>query len=106
MPLLKKRPVLLLLLGLLIGGPVAWYKWPNTAAAADGVVLATVKKGDFHVTVSSTGELRANKFVQVTGPAQAQTINVYQTKISTIVPEGTVVKEGDLIAELDRAALQ
>jgi multidrug efflux pump subunit AcrA (membrane-fusion protein) len=102
MTMTKKRSALLLIVGLVIGGPIAWYKWPSSASAAESSVLANVKKGDFKVVVTSTGELRANKFVQVTGPAQAQSINVYQTKISTIVPEGTVVQQGDMIAELDR----
>src|SRR5688572_27301684 len=98
----RKRSIFLLLAGLLIGGPIAWYKWPSAASAAESAILAPVRKGEFKVIVTSTGEFRANKFVQVTGPAQAQSINVYQTKISSIVPEGTVVKEGDVIADLDR----
>ena len=65
--------------------------------------MATVKEGAFHVTVTTTGELRARKFVQVTGPANAQQAQVYQTKIASIVPEGQLVKEGDVIAELDRS---
>jgi multidrug efflux pump subunit AcrA (membrane-fusion protein) len=101
MSTLRKRWLPILLASLFIGGPVAWYKWP-TVASADAGILAPVKKGDFKVVVASTGELRANKFVEVTGPAQAQTVNVYQTKVASIVPEGTVVKEGDVIAELDR----
>jgi multidrug efflux pump subunit AcrA (membrane-fusion protein) len=102
MSTLRKRWLPFLLAGLFIGGPVAWYKWPARLSAADSGIMAPVKKGDFKVVVATTGELRANKFVQVTGPAQAQTVNVYQTKIASIIPEGTVVKEGDVIAELDR----
>ena len=102
MSTLRKRWLPILLIGLFIAGPVAWYKWPTMASAADSGIIAPVKKGEFKVLVSSTGELRANKFVQVTGPAQAQSVNVYQTKISSIIPEGSVVKEGDVIAELDR----
>ncbi len=99
---LRKRWIPLVLVVLAIGGPIAWYKWPATASAAEAALLAPVKQGKFKVTVTTTGELRARKFVQVTGPAQAQSVNVYQTKISSIVPEGSVVKEGDVIAELDR----
>src|SRR5438309_3876734 len=94
MQTLRKRWLPLALLALVIGGPVAWYKWPSTASAAETSLIAAVKHGDFKVVVTTTGELRASKFVQVTGPAQAQAVNVYQTKISSIIPEGTVVKEG------------
>src|SRR5437773_785809 len=102
MQTLRKRWVSILFAVLVIGGPIAWYKWPSTASAAEATLTAPVKHGEFKVLVTTTGELRANKFVQVTGPAQAQQVNVYQTKIASIIPEGSVVKEGDVIAELDR----
>jgi len=102
MQLLRKRWVSILVVALLVGGPVAWYKWPSTAAAAEAGLVAPVKHGTFKITVTTTGELRASKFVEVSGPAGAQTVNVYQTKISSIVPEGSVVKAGQTIAELDR----
>jgi RND family efflux transporter MFP subunit len=103
MKTLRKRWLPILLAALVIGGPVAWYKWPSTAAAAEAGLVAPVKQGDFKVVVTTTGELRASKFVQVTGPSQAQAVNIYQTKISSLVPEGSVVKAGDVIAELDRS---
>jgi RND family efflux transporter MFP subunit len=100
---LRKRWLLLLVLSLFVAGPIAWYKWSGPANSSDvSTVMATVKEGAFHVNVTTTGELRARKFVQVTGPANAQAANVYQTKIASIVPEGQVVKEGDVIAELDK----
>ena len=88
--------------GLLVLGTVAWYAWPSSSSAAEAVLLAPVKSGEFKVVVTTTGELRARKFVQVSGPATAQSVQVYQTKIGSIVPEGSVVKAGDVIAELDR----
>ena len=102
MQTLRKRWLPLLIAALVIGGPVAWYKWPSTASAAEAALTAPVKQGDFKVLVTTTGELRARKFVQIQGP-NSQAAQVYQTKITSIVPEGTVVKEGDVIAELDRA---
>jgi len=98
---LRRRWLPLLVAALVLGGSVAWYTWPSSAAAGT-MLTAPVRQGDFKVTVMATGELRARKFVQVTGPAAAQQVNVYQTKIASIIPEGTVVKAGDVIAELDR----
>jgi hypothetical protein len=43
--------------------------------------------------------------VQVTAPSNTQQAQVYQMKIASIVPEGTVVKEGEVVAELDRSQL-
>ena len=100
---LRNRWLFLLAAALIIGGPVAWYKWPTAASAAEAALTAPVKFGTFKVVVTTTGELRARKFVQVQGPGQAQSVGVYQTKIASIVPEGSVVKEGDVIAELDRS---
>ncbi len=99
---LRNRWLPILIAALVIVGPAAWYKWPSTASAAEANLTAAVKQGQFKVMVTSTGELRANKFVQISGPAEAQAVNVYQTKIASIIPEGSVVKEGDVIAELDR----
>src|SRR3954467_7397059 len=102
MKTLRKRWLPLLLLALVIGGPIAWYKWPSTASAAEASLTAPVKQGDLKVTVTPTGELPARKFVQIQGP-NSQAAQVYQSKITWMVPEGTVVKEGEKIAELDRA---
>jgi RND family efflux transporter MFP subunit len=99
---LRKRWLPLLIAVVLVGGPAAWYKWPSTAAAAETTITAPVKQGTFKVVVTTTGELRARKFVQIQGPS-TQAAQVYQSKITWIVPEGTVVKEGDKIAELDRS---
>src|SRR5262245_26511569 len=101
MQTLRKRWLPLLIAVFLVGGPVAWYKWPSAAAAAEATLTATVKQGDFKVLVTTTGELRARKFVQIQGP-NSQSAQIYQTKITWMVPEGTIVKEGDKIADLDR----
>jgi multidrug efflux pump subunit AcrA (membrane-fusion protein) len=85
---------------------------------------AEVKKGLFEVTVTGAGELYAEKSLDVKGPDIAQSSNqddhggggrgsegsrgggghmrVADFKITDIVPEGTMVKEGDYIAQLDR----
>lgn len=71
----------------------------------DGTLVARVKKGEFKVMVNTSGELRAKKFVQISGPTNAQQANQYQMKIASLVPEGTVVKAGDVVAELDRSGI-
>jgi len=102
--LARNRWITLAAIVLAVGAISAWYFSP-AAAETDDSVIARVKKGDFKVVVTSAGELRAKKFVQVQGPLNMQQAEVYQTKISTLVPEGTVVKEGDVVAELDRSAI-
>lgn len=100
----RNRWITIAVIVLAVGAITAWYFTP-AAAGQDDAVIARVKKGDFKVVVTSAGELRAKKFVQVQGPLNMQQAEIYQTKISSLVPEGTVVKEGDLVAELDRSGI-
>ncbi len=74
-------------------------------ADAGPVLESVVTAGDFGVTVTASGELRARAFVEIQGPPNAQQAGAFQMKIQTIVPEGTVVQAGDVVAELDRSTL-
>jgi RND family efflux transporter MFP subunit len=74
---------------------------PTTA----GAISARVRSGEFRVVVSTTGELRARDAVQIQGPPNMQQAGSFQTRIASLVPEGTVVKAGDMVAELDRSAV-
>ena len=88
----------------IVGVPGAWLL-ARGPAKPDAAVVAAVKQGEFKVVVTTSGELRALKFVQINVPQNAQQANQYQMKISSIVPEGTVVKAGDIVAELDRSGI-
>jgi len=100
----RTRWVALLAIIVAATGVSAWYFAP-AGTKDDSAVIARVKKGDFHVVVTIAGELRAKKFVQIQGPLNMQQAEIWQTKISSLVPEGTVVKEGDVVAELDRSGI-
>lgn len=100
---LRKRWLPLVAALVVIGGSAVWYS--GALAEPDelrGAIVAPVRSGSFAVVVTTTGELRARKFVQIQGPTNAQMAGVYQTKISSLVPEGQLVGAGDVIAELDR----
>lgn len=104
MRLPSRRTSLIVIVGAALGIPGAWLLARDTGAD-DPAVVATVKRGAFKVMVTTAGELRARKFVQIQGPPNMQQAETYQTKIASIVPEGTVVKEGDVVAELDRSGI-
>src|SRR6266576_1001962 len=91
-------------IGIAILVPSAWLL-ARGPAAPDNSLVARVKRGPFAVTVATSGELRARQFVQITAPAGAQQAGAWQMKIQSIVPEGTIVKQGDVVAELDRSTL-
>src|SRR5258705_5879519 len=91
-------------IGIAILVPSAWLL-ARGPAAPDNSLGARVKRGPFAVTVAPSGGLRGRQFVQITAPAGAQQAGAWQMKIQSIVPEGTIVKQGDVVAELDRSTL-
>jgi RND family efflux transporter MFP subunit len=104
MRLLRTRWFVISAIVLALVVPGAWLMARNPGPGDESVV-ARVKRGDFKVVVTTAGELRSRKFVQIQGPQNAQQADAYQMKIASIVPEGTQVKEGDIVAELDRSTL-
>ncbi|NMC38026.1 MAG: HlyD family efflux transporter periplasmic adaptor subunit [Bacteroidales bacterium] len=62
------------------------------------------RKGQFDIIVSTTGELEAENSEDIVGPdfRQSRSLRAMDIKITDLVPEGTVVKQGDYIATLDR----
>ena len=67
----RNRWITVLVIAVAVASVTAWYFTPASAKEEDSV-LARVKKGDFKVVVTSAGELRAKKFVQVQGPLNMQ----------------------------------
>jgi multidrug efflux pump subunit AcrA (membrane-fusion protein) len=102
---LRERWISALLVALILAGSVAWYAWPSVGSETEASLYAPIHQGTFKIAVTTTGELRASKFVEITGPPGAQTAGIFQSKISSLVPEGTVVKTGDVIAELDPSSV-
>lgn len=87
-----------------LGIPTAWLL-ARDAGEADASLVATVQRGEFVVTVTTSGELQALSAVEIVAPEKAQQAGAFQMKIAELVPEGTVVAAGDKVAELDRAPL-
>lgn len=65
-----------------------------------------VEVGPFNVYVNATGELIAKNSEKIQGPRQLRNIGIWQVTISDIVPEGTLVKQGDYVATLDRTEIE
>ncbi len=77
-----------------------YYFFGNTSAQ-EKEIIAEVKKGDFAIAVTSSGELFAKNSVNVMGPSGINQAGVWQVRISNIIPEGKVINEGDFVAALD-----
>jgi len=68
-------------------------------------IFVEVRKGDFQISVTTTGELEAKNSVDIMGPDGLRQARLYNVKINDMVIEGTVVKKGDYIAMLDKSEL-
>lgn len=81
-----------------------WYFYSKAAVSKEDILI-TVAKGDFEIAVVTSGELEAKNSKDIMGPPGLRTNGIYQVKIQDLVPEGSVVKKGDFIAELDKTEL-
>lgn len=78
----------------------------NRSEATDYVDLYTSPRlGSFDVDVTTTGELRAKNSTEIKGPQGARDFRVNNIRIQRLIAEGTVVKKGDFVAELDRSEI-
>jgi len=65
-------------------------------------IKTEVKRGRFDINVVTTGELQAENSVKIQGPSGLRTIQIWQVKITDLIPEGTIVDSGGYIGSLDR----
>jgi HlyD family secretion protein len=105
----RKRPgyVLWLLLATIgVGSVAGWWWWTSGDARPDGydIVLHEVKRDDFALDVTERGEVESAGVTEVV--SEVKTKNTPGVSILRIVPEGTVVKEGDFLVELDSSAFK
>jgi HlyD family secretion protein len=94
--------------GSIIAAFVILYVFNRLTSKSNTIDFFTeVQKGEFEIAVASTGELIPERSVDIKGPELAQGRDIRSTniRIQDLVPEGTMVKEGDYIATLDRTEL-
>ena len=85
---------------------LAYYYFSGSPETKQQVDLkTTLKKRPFTIMVGATGELKAKRSEKITGPQGMRTAGIWQTTISDMVNEGTVVKAGDYVATLDKTEL-
>ena len=67
------------------------------------MLLHTVARDDFELTVTERGEIEAFDVTEIRSLVKSN--NTTGNAILKIVPEGTAVKKGDFLVELDSSAL-
>lgn len=100
---MSKRWIILLVIALAALVVAGFFLQARDEEQAELVVQP--ERGPFQVAVATSGELRAKNSVKIYGPQGARQAQIYQMKIQRLVPEGTVVKKGEFVAELDQSEL-
>lgn len=77
----------------------------TTEKDATVMLTSTAQHGEFEILVVVTGELQAEKSVEITGPSELQSRShrLRSIKIQSLIEEGTLVDSGDWVATLDRS---
>jgi HlyD family secretion protein len=99
----RRGNVLLLVLGAAVVGAVLIGVWMLSGKGDDQpsrkIMLHKVGRDDFALTVTERGEIESAGMTEVVSEVKAK--NTAGVSILKIVPEGTLVKEGDFLVELD-----
>ena len=100
------RKKLIIFGGIIAVGLFAALTFFNPGSSEDGVALfATAMEGEFTVEVTTTGELSAERSTKIMGPIAARDYGIRQMTVQRLVEEGTQVRKGDFVAELDKSEL-
>jgi multidrug efflux pump subunit AcrA (membrane-fusion protein) len=97
-----KKIVLWIVVALVVAGGGYWYSQSQKKTAV--ALTVKVMQGEFEVLVTVNGELLAKNFENIYGPNfQTNVFPWAEYKIQDLIPEGTIVKKGDYVAEIDRS---
>lgn len=67
-------------------------------------ILYTVSNGVFEDVIVSTGELSSENFIKIQAPSDDLKANgIYEISIARLLPEGTIIDSGMVVAELDQS---
>jgi len=92
---------MLIIFALLAGIGLSARSYLHNDAALETIPVATVQRGTVVINITETGTLQALQSVTL-----ASEINSNRAKIAKLVPEGTYVKQGDLVIEFDKAPFE
>lgn len=89
-----KRIMLAVLLVAVVGGAYQLYRVRSAGAKTQDVQLFTVVRRSFPVVLKERGELKANNSIDIRSELEGRATIIY------LIPEGSRVKEGELLIEL------
>ena len=94
-------------IGLVLATGITWFLFSGNDSGDQVVDIFTKPvKGSFDVRVMATGEVQAKNSEKIKAPSSTmQSVGIYQTTISNMVAEGTRVKPGQFVAQLDQTEI-
>ncbi|MFO7978372.1 MAG: efflux RND transporter periplasmic adaptor subunit [Bacteroidales bacterium] len=92
-------------IGLIVVVFVAIWYFLRSEPVTHEPLKATTERGDFIVSVYTSGELEALNSENIQGPSGLRTVRMWNVQIAELVPEGTLVEKGDWVATLDRTEI-
>lgn len=95
----------LLIPGIIIVLVSAFWLLTKSSSSESVELFTSPTVGEFVVDVTTTGELRAKNSTEIKGPQGVREFRVNNIRIQKLVPEGSIVKKGDFVAELDRSEI-
>ena len=98
----KKRVILICAAATVIVAAILWevLKKPTN--------IYKVKRENFEAIISCKGEIQSEKAVLITIPDifGDRSLEIYDSKITDLIPEGSIVKKGDYVALLDQGRIK
>ncbi len=98
----KSKRFWLVMLGVLV--VVVIVLWWRSGETMDAALMAKAEVGTLRVTVDVTGELEAQTSTNIEAPAdrmRSRNLRLGELTVQYLVPEGTIVEEGQVVARLD-----
>lgn len=94
--MLRTKKRWLLLFGLILAAAAVVYGVTRVRSSAPSLATAQAVRGDFEVTIKARGEVKAARSVTLVAP-----ISITDVQIVALASAGTLVKEGDVVIQLD-----
>ncbi|MEM9339392.1 MAG: RND transporter, partial [Bacteroidota bacterium] len=85
---------------------IFFFVFGNTSSSIDGSIIIKAQEGEFIVDVITSGALEAKNSVKITGPINLRNYRIWNVTIQDIIDEGTYVKKGQYVAQLDPTELE
>ncbi|NLH52208.1 MAG: HlyD family efflux transporter periplasmic adaptor subunit [Bacteroidales bacterium] len=98
-----KKPIIFTGAGILL--VLLFLLFRGSGGSATKELTAQVKRGNFQIIVTTTGELEAKNSEKIMGPEGLNQVGIWRTTIEDIIADGSLVDSGQYVARLDQTEI-